>query len=97
MRRCDVNYWIDVLLVICLIVVAISGLVLYFAFVSGSPGGGRSVTFLGTHKVDWQPWHNLFGLAMTVLMVLHLIMHFNFLNVMTRNLFKKKKNSRELG
>ncbi len=90
MKRAELNYWIDVLLVICLIVVAISGLVLFFAFTSGQPGVGRSVTFMGTHKSDWQPWHNIFGLVMTVLMVLHLIMHFNFMKVMTKNLFKSK-------
>jgi len=90
MNRVRLNYWIDVLLVICLIVVSITGLVLYFAFVSGEPGAGRSTTFVGTYKADWHPWHNYFGLAMIVLMVLHFILHFNWLNVMTRSLFNSK-------
>jgi len=90
MNRAKLNYWIDVLLVICLIVVSITGLVLYFVFVSGEPGIGRRIFFLGTSKNDWLPWHNYFGLVMIGLMFLHLILHFNFLNAMARNLFKSK-------
>jgi cytochrome b subunit of formate dehydrogenase len=91
MEKASLNYWIDILLVICLIVVAISGLVLYLAFVSGEPKIGRTVTFLGTHKSDWQPWHNYFGLAMLVLLILHLILHFGWLMSMTKSLFDKKE------
>jgi len=90
MERGRLNYFVDVLFVICLIVVSISGLVLHFAFVSGVPGQGRAVEFLGTSKIDWQPWHNYFGLAMTVLMLLHLVLHFGWLNAMTKNLLKKR-------
>jgi cytochrome b subunit of formate dehydrogenase len=87
------NYWIDVLMVACLIVVGISGLVLYFAFVSGVPGQGRATTFLGTHKIDWQPWHNYVGLLFIALMVLHLILHWNFFWGMTKRLFVKGDNA----
>ena len=85
------NYWIDILLLVCFVVVGISGLVLYFGFVSGAPGVGRSVTFLGTSKAAWQPWHNYFGLAMIFLIAVHLILHFKWLWVMTRRLFVKEE------
>ncbi len=68
--------------------VSITGLVIYFSFVSGVPGQGKSVEFLGTSKVDWQPWHNYFGLVMIGLMFLHLILHFNWLISMTKNFLK---------
>ena len=91
MEKSRFNYWVDVLLVVCLIAISITGLVIYFAFVSGSPGEGRNTTFLGTHKSDWQPWHTYFGLAMIVLMFLHLFLNFDFLNNMTRSLFRKEE------
>jgi cytochrome b subunit of formate dehydrogenase len=90
MERNKLNYWIDVLLIVCLIFVAVSGMVIYFAFVSGEPGQGRNLTFLGTTKGDWIPWHNYFGLAMIVLMLLHLILHFGWLKRMTVVIFNSK-------
>jgi hypothetical protein len=89
MMKNKLNYWIDMALVICLIVVATTGLVLYFAFVSGAPGQGRSITFLGTYKSSWLPWHTYFGLTMIVLMILHLVLHLKWLTIMTLNMFKK--------
>lgn len=89
MKRGDVNYWVNVLLVICLLVVGVTGLILKFAFVSGEPGVGRRIVFMGFSKMDLLPWHEWFGLAMVVLMILHLILHFNWLKVMTGNLFSK--------
>lgn len=86
------NYLVDVLLVLCFIVVSITGLVLYFVFVSGVPGEGRTVEFLGISKVDWQPWHNYFGLAVVILVLLHLTLHFKWLILMTKNFSKKKKS-----
>jgi len=85
-----INYLINIALVICLVAISITGLTLFFAFTSGAPGVGRTVTFLGTHKKDWLPWHRNFGLAMIALMFLHFILHFNWLKDMTINLFKKE-------
>ena len=92
MNKAKLNYWIDVLLVVCLVVVSITGLVLLFSFVSGEPGVGRGIVFLGTQKHDWIEWHNFFGLAMIILMFVHLGLHFNWLGVKTKNLFAKGKD-----
>lgn len=43
MDRAKLNYWIDFLLLVSFIIVAVSGLILEFAFVSGEPGQGRKV------------------------------------------------------
>ena len=90
MERCKLNYWIDVLLIVCLIVVSITGIILLFAFVSGEPGVGRNITFFGTDKADWLPWHSYFGMGMVVLMITHLIFHWNFIRCQTKELFLKK-------
>jgi quinol-cytochrome oxidoreductase complex cytochrome b subunit len=91
MEKARWNYWVDIALLIAFIILAVSGLVLFFAFTSGSPGVGRSVTFMGTSKGDWQPWHSYAGLSMVILVLVHLILNFGFLTSMTKIIFKKKE------
>jgi cytochrome b561 len=83
-----VNYIIDVLLVFCLIGITITGLVLAFAFESGMPRIGHTITFLGTQKIDWLPWHKYFGLGMIALMFVHLILHWKWMIAMTKKMLK---------
>jgi hypothetical protein len=90
MERARLNYWIDVVLLVAFIIVTVSGFVLKFAFVSAQPGVGRGILFLGTSKIAWLPWHTLSGIAMTVLVFVHLVLHFNWIKVMTKTLFKSK-------
>jgi len=86
MEKVKVNYWVDVLLIILFVIVGISGIVLDFAFTSGVPNIGRTITFLGTHKLDWLRPHAIAGLAMVVLLIIHLVLHFKWLGLMTRRL-----------
>lgn len=88
-EKTRLNYWVDVALLIVFIVSAVTGLVVYFAFTSGQPGVGRNLTFMGTSKSDWQPWHAYSGIAMVILVLVHLILNFGFLTSMTRSLSKK--------
>jgi cytochrome b subunit of formate dehydrogenase len=90
MERCRINYWIDIFLIVCLIVVGVTGFILLFAFVSGEPGVGRRISFLGTNKSDWLDWHSYFGFVMVILMLTHLILHWNFVKCQTKELFSKK-------
>jgi len=83
-----INYLIDTLLVICLLAITITSLVLFFSFQSASPGIERTISFFGTSKKEWLPWHSFFGLAMMILMFLHIILHFNWFKAMTKNLLK---------
>lgn len=93
MEKNSLNYWIDVGLLISFIFVAVTGLVLYFAFISNAPGAGRNVDFLGTYKVAWLPWHSFFGIAMIVFAFVHLVLHFNWMVNMTKKIFKGKNEA----
>ena len=90
MDKARLNYWIDVLLLVAFVISAVSGFVLKFAFVSAQPGVGRSILFLGTSKMMWLPWHSVSSIVMTVLVMVHLELHFNWLKIMTKALFKSK-------
>jgi len=93
MGRYKLNYWIDVLLIMCLVFISITGFVLLFVFVSGEPGIGRRITFFGTYKTNWLDWHSYFGIGMVVLMITHLLLHGNFIKCQTKGLFCKKHKS----
>ena len=90
MEKARLNYRIDFLLLISFIIITVSGFVLKFAFVSGEPGVGRKILFLGTTKIMWLPWHSIAGIVMTVLVLVHLVLHFNWIKAMTKTLFKSK-------
>lgn len=89
MGKGKLNYWVDVLLLICLVVVGVSGVILKFVFLSGEPGVGRRIFFMGMSKMDLLPWHEIFGLLMVALMILHLVLHFGWLSAMSKRLFSK--------
>ncbi len=92
MERSGLNYWVDIGLLISFVFVAVTGLILQFVFISNAPGAGRTMTFFGTYKAAWLPWHSFFGVAMIVLAFVHLILHFGWLVGMTKNMFKGKSD-----
>ena len=85
------NYWVDILLVICLAVVGVTGVILKFFFVSGAPGAGRRVLFFGADKMEFLFLHGWFALGMLGLMLVHLILHFDWLVCMSRKMVGVEK------
>ena len=95
MKRWKANYVIDVLLILCLIFVSVTGLVLMFGFTSGEPGVGRNISFMGTGKGSWLPWHSIFGLGMIILMFVHLILHWDFMRDQFKEFISKENEEQE--
>lgn len=95
MKKTDVNYIVDVILTIVLAIVGISGVILYLFFESGIRRGGYQ-TFLGITKHTWSFYHEYLGLFMVILMILHLLLHFNWMVCMTKKLFKKTTDKCEI-
>lgn len=87
------HYWINVGLLLAFIIVAVTGLVLEFAFIYGAPGAGRNVDFLGTSKLDWIPWHSLFGIIVILLATVHIFLYFDWLRNMTKTVFVRKSEA----
>jgi len=69
-----VNYWIDILLLVSFLVSAVSGVVLK----------------IGTNRVAWVQGHTISSFIMVFLVLIHLVLHFEWLVVMTKSLFKSK-------
>jgi len=84
-----INYVVDFLITISFIVTAITGLILFFFLPSGVKQGSYQ-TFLGIIKGTWSAVHDWSGIIFIILIVLHFILHWNWVVSMTKNLFKKK-------
>ena len=95
-----INYWVDIIIGIAFVMVAVSGLVMFFAGPSGGYQGGRNprylrpILFFG--RSTWKEVHNWSGILMMVGVLGHFLLHWNWLVRMTGNLFKKSRLSRNM-
>ena len=89
--KANMNYWVDLVIVMGFIVSAVSGLVLLFAPSGGGYQGGRNaayaaeVLFLNRH--EWISVHDWSSIAMVVGVFLHLVLHWKWITCMTRKIF----------
>lgn len=88
MNKPKINYWIDWLLLITLIITSVSALVIFFFLPSGVRQGGYQEA-LGITKHTWLILHNWAGLSFIILAIIHYILHLNWVATMTKGLFKK--------
>lgn len=91
MASAKINYLVDFLMVILFIVNAITGLVIFFFLPSGVRQGSYQ-TFLGIVKGTWAFIHNWSGIIFIILVILHFILHWNWVVSMTKTWLKKMKN-----
>ena len=88
--KARINYWVDVGLVIAFIVSMVTGIIKW-------PGLFRAIGL--SHKAlpmyEISTAHDISGLAMVVLVLLHIILHFKWMINMTKNIFKRKTMQKE--
>jgi len=96
-NKARINYYVDIIIGISFIVVALSGVILFFAG-SGGYQGGRNPRYaqevLGVSRLLWKDLHNWGGIAMTGGVLLHLVLHWKWIVCMTRNIFKGSATNR---
>ena len=95
--KAKINYWIDVIIGIAFILSMVSGLVLYLGPSGGYQGGrnpayGTTVLFLDHHA--WSQLHTWSSIAMAGGVLVHLILHWNWIMCMTKKLFGRKQERR---
>ena len=90
MNKNKLNYTIDFLLSVSFIVLAVSGLAIFFFLPSGVRQGGFQ-EFLGIEKNVWTDVHNWSGIIFILLVLLHFILHWQWVVCMTKNIFIDKK------
>jgi hypothetical protein len=91
-NKARINYYIDIVIGISFILVALSGVILFFAG-SGGYQGGRNPRYaqevLGISRLLWKDLHDWGGIVMLGGVFLHLVLHWKWFVCMTRNLFRK--------
>ncbi|MEM5812847.1 MAG: DUF4405 domain-containing protein [Candidatus Aenigmatarchaeota archaeon] len=85
MEKEKINYLIDVLMIIALIVVATSGIILYFRDI-----GFRGESFFWIRRHEIRDVHNYFGFIFIILMITHIVIHFRWIVNMSKKMFKNK-------
>ncbi|MEA3342655.1 MAG: DUF4405 domain-containing protein [archaeon] len=92
MNKAKMNYFVDILMGFSFLITAVTGLILFF-FLPGGVSHGRYQLFMEITKGTWLTVHNWAGIVIIILVIIHFILHWNWMVDMTKNLFKKESRS----
>ena len=81
MNRTRLDYWIDFGLLISFLIVTITGIIKF-------PGWGLYGT-LGFNNIS--KFHDWGGIAMAILVLIHLVLHWGWIVSQTKGLFRKEE------
>jgi hypothetical protein len=76
-------------LVLTGLVEAVSGFVLWFALPSGGGRRGLDLTYLGLTRHTWIDIHDWVAIALTAIVIIHIIIHWKWVARMTRQIFSQ--------
>ncbi|MEW6447228.1 MAG: DUF4405 domain-containing protein [Bacillota bacterium] len=90
MLKTRLNYWLGWLLFLTGLGLVISGFVRWFVLQGRGWGAARcgTASFIVTYRT-WTEIHQWFAVAFTVLVLLHICLHWNWLVAMTRRIFNR--------
>lgn len=91
-NKSKINYIVDILMLICFLVSAISGVFLLFS--PKGPRAGWYKVIEGGRRGDLNDLHIIFGILMIVFGLIHFILHWNWIVVVTKSFFKREKEER---
>jgi len=78
MNKIKIYFWLDILMLIFFIIVAISALLLF-----------TGLRFEGIRNQDLKLIHNYSGLILIIIMTIHFLLHFKWVTSVGKSLFKK--------
>ena len=90
MDRNKVNFWVDILMFIDFLIMAISGFILWFVYPAGKGSGGKAGVRFLLDRFGWMEIHKLLAVIFLVLVVIHLLLHFNWIKAMFKKSFSRK-------
>lgn len=90
LNKQKLNYLVDLALTTLFFGVAGTGFFMYFFIPSGVPRG-RYIVYMGLTKATWVWMHSRAGILMSVVIIIHLILHWKWIVCTTRNFFRKEK------
>ena len=89
MSKLSLNFVIDILLFLCLSVIVGIGFLIKYVLLTGQEtwakyGENVSLEFLGMDRHEWGYIHLIIGFLMLILMVLHIVFHWQLIMAMFR-------------
>ena len=94
MRKVTINAIVDIIMVIAFIPTLLSGVVLFWFLPEGGRFSGQAV-FMGLSRQVWMTMHDRWGIIFSILVILHLLLHYKFLRVLPACFRKSGKAERE--
>ena len=88
MRKATRNYLIALVMALLAMVQAVSGFVLWLVMPHGERGWVDGGTFLWSRDT-WLTMHNRAALALTVIVIIHIIIHWGWIVRMTKSYFSR--------
>ena len=91
MRKATRNYILGVILFILALLQAVSGFILWFGLPRGEGqgrGGGTATTFWSLARDTWIDIHDWVAMALVVIIIIHLVLHWKWITYMTKSYFK---------
>ncbi len=85
MNKAKLNYMVDFFMFISFLITAMTGLVLKFALSKGRRSGQSE--FLSIIKSNWELVHDWIGILMIFLIIIHIVLHWDWIVAMTKGLF----------
>ena len=81
MKKIWLNFWIDLVMFFCMAFLATSGIIQKYALppARGSRRGMGPEELLGWTRHDWGNMHFWVSIALVVLIVVHIILHWNWI------------------
>jgi cytochrome b561 len=90
MNKPKINYVVDFLALVSFAITALSGLAIKFFMPSGVRQGSLQ-EFLGIQKNAWSEIHDWFGILLIIFVVIHLVLHWDWIVCVTKNMLQSKK------
>ena len=89
MKKTDWQYVVDTLLFLCIVGIAAIGLFLGLVIPKGPTAQESAKYFLGLHRHQWGNIHFYLSLSFITLVIIHLILSWNWIKGKARQIFKK--------
>jgi hypothetical protein len=90
MRKVTINAIVDIIMLITFIPTFISGVVLYVFLPEAGRFSGQAV-FWGLPRQIWVTMHDRWGIIFSILVILHLLLHWKFFRVLPAYFRKSEK------
>ncbi len=90
MIKNKINFIVDALAFVAFLVVAKTGLIMFFFLPDGVQRGGYQ-EFWGISKRTYVDIHNWAGIILIILVIFHLILHWQWIVSTVKNLFRKQQ------